>query len=135
MIKLFRRCLSTKRPEAKLLRNKLIEIYHKNYGFCFCSICTQRMPCKVLDVSHLRPRSSLEPNEYRNLENVEFMCKNCHSLWDNGLIGVNNRGFIAIKNEILDFTAFQGLVGKCYSRSNQYNKPFLVWHYLHIFQK
>ena len=87
---------------------------------------------ELLDVSHLRPRNTLSANLYKNLDNVELMCKNCHNLWENGYIGVNLKGHITIHEDLLDYKAFHSLIGKYYSRYNEKNQPFILWHYIHI---
>jgi len=135
MLKTIVRYFSTTRPEAKYLRKKLIQNYEKDHGFCFCSICVEKMPLELLDVSHLCPRNTISANLIREIDNVEFMCKNCHSLWDRGLISVNNNGIITLKNDIFNYSIFHNLVGKYYSRYSSKNHNYILWHFNNIFLK
>jgi hypothetical protein len=84
---------------------KLLRLYLTNTKKHQCIICTKKLPLCLLDAAHLKPRYLITSTyERRNVHNVEFMCKCCHSLYDNGLISVKKGVFV--KSTILDNILF-----------------------------
>jgi predicted restriction endonuclease len=124
----FFRLFSSKRPECASLRKQLLNKYHPN---CHCSLCMNAFPKELLDMAHLKPRHSITCSiERRNINNVEFMCKLCHAMYDRGFIGINHYG--RIENSPL---ISHNKIGQTYSKYNENNAAFLNWHYFNIFLK
>lgn len=130
----FFRCFS-KRPECANLRKQLLTKYHSN---CHCSMCLCTFPKELLDMAHLKPRRTITCNiERKNINNVEFMCKLCHAVYDRGFIGINTTGRIEISpqisNAVLSNLKVASALGQPYSKYNENNAAFLKWHYFNIF--
>ena len=127
--------LFSNRSECTKLRQVLI---HKYSGNCHCTICMIPFPVQLLDTAHLKPRHNLcSVLERKNIHNVEFMCKMCHSIYDRGFIGVNSNGIIESKHasSFLSTLNVFNQIGRVYSKYSDHNAPFLNWHYDHIFNK
>jgi predicted restriction endonuclease len=116
------------RPEQKKLRTFLIN--KKEHQ---CVICERKLPLCLLDAAHIKPRSIISSLERKNINNIEFMCKCCHSLFDKGLIGIYH-GKIYIANEIINFNLVENenLLRKVY---NNQNSKYFDFHYHNIFKK
>jgi predicted restriction endonuclease len=88
-------------------------------------------------MAHLKPRYVLSSIEKMNINNVEFMCKLCHSIYDRGFVGINESGIIEpskIVNNYRNLSVVKQL-GYTYSKYNPNNAIFLNWHYMNIFKK
>ena len=133
----FIRLLSSKRPETRQLRNHLINKYNTDILGNHCSMCLQKYPLSLLDTAHLKPRYTLLDNELRELNNIEFMCKICHNLYDRGNISIDHKYNIIAHQDIFNYNHLHILanIGKIYSKVNKYNSNYLLWHYTNIFQK
>jgi predicted restriction endonuclease len=133
---MFYRYFSSGRSEYNQFRKYLLKKYRVEYGGCHCSMCLNKLPAELLDTSHLKPRYSLTTNEFKNIENVQFFCKMCHSIYDRGYIGVNKSGIIESNNKIDQFNlSIIKEIGNIYSKYSNNNSYFLEWHYLNIFKK
>jgi predicted restriction endonuclease len=133
---MFCRYFSSLRPEYAKFRKYLVKKYIHEYGGCHCSMCLNRLPLELLDMAHLKPRYILNLDEIKNIENVQFLCKMCHSIYDRGYVSVNNVGIIESNNSIKNYTLpILNQVGKIYSKYSNYNSQFLEWHYMNIFKK
>jgi len=53
-----------------------------------CVICEKKLPLCLLETAHLKPRCILNSNEKNDKNSVEFMCRYCHNLYDNGFLKV-----------------------------------------------
>ncbi len=113
------------------LRSFLIK--HKPHE---CIICDKKLPLCILEAAHLKPVSIISEKEKNNYNIVEFMCRYCHSLYDNGLIGVNN-GFLEISPSLeidkYDLTQIENKNNKVIYAYNKINYIFFDYHYLHIY--
>ncbi len=115
------------RPEMKQIRKTLInQKIHK------CVICDKNYPLCLLDCAHLKPRSIIDISERKNLNNVEFMCKCCHFLYDNGFIGIK-KGYLTISDYITDYNLFEKHI-KRIDVYNEYNKKYFDYHYHNIYK-
>ncbi len=133
---MFKRYFSSIRPEYYKLRKNLLEKYINHYKHCHCSLCSQNFPIELLDMAHLKRRCVLSPTEKMDVNNVEFMCKLCHSIYDRGFVGINGNGIIEpsyILNKYRNLSVVKQL-GYMYSRYNPNNAIFLNWHYMNIFK-
>ena len=134
---MFKRYFSTIRPEYYKLRKNLLEKYANHLNNCSCSLCCQKFPNELLDMAHLKPRYILSPAEKMNINNVEFMCKLCHSIYDRGFVGITESGIIEpsdIVNKYRNLSVVKQF-GYKYSKYNPNNAIFLNWHYINIFKK
>ena len=128
------RYFSTLRPECQKFRKLLIKQYNNEYGGCHCSMCLNRLPCELLDMAHLKRRSILTSVELKNMENVQFMCKMCHSIYDHGYVSINKLGILENTEKINNYKLpilYQ--IGKIYSKYSDKNAIFLEWHYINVF--
>jgi predicted restriction endonuclease len=116
------------RPEQKKLRTFLI-----NKKEHVCIICERQLPLCLLDAAHIKPRAIINSSERKNQHNIEFMCKCCHSLFDNGLVSIYD-GKIQIATEIIKFNLIENenIVRKVY---NNQNAKYFDFHYHNIFKK
>jgi hypothetical protein len=115
------------RLEQQKLRNYLI--YNKPQ---ICVICSKNLPLCLLETAHLKPRYLLTQRELNDLNIIEFMCRYCHKLYDEGLLTVN-QGKLQLSSIIqvynLNFTNYNldGLY-------NLNNKNYFDYHFSKIFQ-
>jgi len=115
------------RPEQKNFRQYLIN--NREYK---CIICNNYFPLFLLEVSHLKFRHLLTKKEIYNKNNVEFMCRNCHKLYENGWVGITN--FKLNKNkEIYKYNiVFNDFKENIYTDNN---KSYFDYHYLNNFKR
>jgi hypothetical protein len=73
------------RLEQQKLRTYLIDNKKQK-----CILCDKTLPLCLLETAHLKPRCLLNSNEMKDTNNVEFMCRYCHNLYDNGYLGLYN---------------------------------------------
>ena len=115
-------------------QNRLREflIKHKSHE---CIICNKRLPLCLLEAAHLKPLSILTKKEEHNYNIVEFMCRYCHTLYDHGLIGVNNS--ILEKSKLLCLDNHDLIIDekKTIKAYNNINQIFFDYHYSKIFDK
>ena len=115
------------RTEQLLLRTYLIN--NKEHK---CILCFKKLPLCLLETAHLKPRCLLKNNEKYDKNIVEFMCRYCHTLYDNGLLTIN-KGML-IKSEILknyDLIYENNIINSY----NNLNAFFFNYHYNNIFNK
>ena len=117
------------RPEQKYLRKFLIDNFNTS-----CVICKKKLPPYLLECSHIKPRSLLCDNQLKDTNNVLFLCKYCHAMYDNGDIGINDYN-IEFSNYILDFEDLHLDEIKYFENDNENNKIYLKYHYNNIFKK
>jgi|688.fasta_scaffold537704_2 predicted restriction endonuclease len=136
-LRYFIRLFSSKRPESRELRKHLINKYNSDSLGYHCSMCLKQYPLSLLDTSHLKPRYTLQKHEYKSLNNIEFMCKICHNLYDKGNISIDRSHNIIAHSNILQFNHLHVLanVKQTYSKINKYNAEYLLWHFTNIFMK
>jgi hypothetical protein len=115
------------RPEMRKMRQNLIE---KKINKCI--ICNKIFPLCLLDGAHLKPRSIITVSERKNLDNLEFMCKCCHFLYDKGYIGIKN-GYLEVSNDIRNYNLFNKKI-KMIDVYNQYNMKYFDYHYKNIYK-
>jgi len=114
------------RREQQQLRNYLIT--NKPHT---CIICDKKLPLCLLETAHLKPRCILNNNEKKNKNIVEFMCRYCHSLYDNGYLAVY-RGELQVSSFINDFDIPYNK-NKQISCYNLQNQIFFIFHYNYIY--
>jgi hypothetical protein len=115
------------RIEQKHLRDFLIKNKEQK-----CIICNKFLPLCLLETAHLKPRCLLKKSELYNTNNVELMCKYCHSLYDNGYIGINN-GKLVLSNYIINNNFNLKFNNYKLNIYNNLNKIYFIFHYNYIF--
>ena len=116
--------LKEKRSEQEKLRKTLIDT--KDH---ICIICNKKLPLCLLETAHLKPRCILTNKEKNDINIVEFMCRYCHKLYDEGMIGVLNGQFC--KTPELD-TYDLNYNFNTIDVYNENNKKYFDYHYRNI---
>jgi hypothetical protein len=115
------------RQEQIQLRNYLITNKPNT-----CIICEKKLPLCLLETAHLKPRCILNNNEKNNKNIVEFMCRYCHNLYDNGFLSVY-KGLLQVSTFIhqfdLHYTKNKQIL--CY---NLQNEIYFMFHYNYIYK-
>jgi hypothetical protein len=114
------------RKEQQLLRNYLIT-YKKH----ICIICEKKLPLCLLETAHLKPRCILNNYEINDKNIVEFMCRYCHNLYDNGLLSVYN-GLLQVSTLINNYD-LQYEQNKHICIYNLQNAKYFIFHYKYIY--
>ena len=115
------------RQEQKQLRNYLISNKKQ-----MCIICEKKLPLCLLETAHLKPRCILNNNEKNDKNIVEFMCRYCHNLYDNG--------FLAVYNGLLQVSTFINQYDLHYNNNKQIhyynlqNEIYFIFHYNYIYK-
>jgi hypothetical protein len=115
------------RQEQKQLRNYLIS--NKTH---MCIICEKKLPLCLLETAHLKPRCLLNNNEKNNKNIVEFMCRYCHNLYDNGFLSVY-KGLLQVSTFIKQYDLHYNK-NKQISHYNLQNKKYFIFHYNYIYK-
>ena len=114
------------RQEQQILRNFLI-----NNKPHICIICDKHLPLCLLETAHIKPRCILNQSEKYDKNIVEFMCRYCHNLYDNG--------FLSVKEGLLQVSSFIDNYDLPYNKNkeiihyNLYNKKYFIFHYKNIY--
>ena len=115
------------RQEQQQLRNYLIS--NKPH---ICIICEKTLPLCLLETAHLKPRCILNNNEKNDKNIVEFMCRYCHNLYDNG--------FLAVYKGLLQVSTFINQYDLHYNNNKQIhnynlqNEIYFIFHYNYIYK-
>lgn len=115
------------RQEQKILRNYLI--INKKHT---CIFCDKNLPLCLLETAHLKPRNILTHNEKNDKNIVEFMCRYCHSLYDNGFLAVHN-GLLQV-SPLINKYDLQYNKNKPITNYNTQNKKYFIFHYTYIYK-
>lgn len=108
----------------------------RNYLICnkkqICIICEKNLPLCLLETAHLKPRCILNNNEKNDTNIVEFMCRYCHNLYDNGLLSVYN-GLLQV-SKIINYYDLDYNTNKQIPYYNLQNEKYFNFHYNHIYK-
>jgi hypothetical protein len=118
--------IKVNRPEQDKLRQYLIQNKENK-----CVVCNIKKPVKLLIAAHLRPRCDVDKKERYDHNIVEFMCHDCHKLYDDGDIGICN-GNLSVK-DIDEYPQYKMLVGKNIECYNNKNKVYFDYHFQNIY--
>ena len=116
------------RREQQVLRNYLIN--NKEH---LCIICDKTLPLCLLETAHIKPRCILNLYDKYDKNVVEFMCRYCHNLYDNG--------FLAVYKGLLKVSIFINHYDLCYIENKQIpyynlqNEKYFIFHYNYIYKK
>lgn len=115
------------RQEQKQLRNYLISNKKQ-----ICIICDRKLPLCLLETAHLKPRFLLNNNEKNDINIVEFMCRYCHNLYDNGFLAIY-KGLLQVSTIINQYD-LQYTKNKQISYYNSQNEIYFIFHYNYIYK-
>ena len=100
-----------------------------------CIICDKRLPLCLLETAHIKPRSVLNRHEIMDTNVVEFMCRYCHKLYDEGMLGIDNQGVLTV-SEVLRRGAFDvEYVSKVIKAYNEVNAVYFRHHWKYVFKQ
>jgi hypothetical protein len=97
-----------------------------------CVIYEKKLPLCLLETAHLKPRCILNHCEKNDKNIVEFMCRHCHSLYDNG--------FLTVYNGLLKVSPFINQYDSSYNKDKQMsvynaqNAKYFIFHYTYIYK-
>lgn len=117
------------RNEQKTLRKFLI-----NNACNVCVVCKKQLPLYILECCHIKPRYLLNNKEIYDTNNVMFMCRNCHKIYDNGEVGIKNNKIIYNK-DILNYSDLNLINEDIFLDINNNNRKYFDFHYNNIFKK
>ena len=118
------------REEQQSLRNYLI-----NNKEQICIICDKKLPLCLLETAHLKPRYLLNNNEKNDNNVVEFMCRFCHKLYDDGYLGISSLGLLCVTSDItknnynLEYNENKPII-----YYNTKNNKYFDYHYRNIYR-
>jgi len=118
------------REEQQSLRNYLI-----NNKEQLCIICDKKLPLCLLETAHLKPRYLLNNNEKNDNNIVEFMCRFCHKLYDDGYLGISSLGLLCVSSDItknnydLEYNENKPII-----YYNTKNNKYFDYHYRNIYR-
>jgi hypothetical protein len=116
------------RFEQQKLRTYLIKNKEQK-----CILCDKKLPLCLLETAHLKPRCLLNSSEIKDNNIVEFMCRYCHNLYDNGYLGLYN-GLLYVSSIINNYD-LQYNKNTLIIHYNIHNKIYFNFHYKHIYKK
>jgi hypothetical protein len=115
------------RQEQQRLRNYLISNKKQ-----MCIICEKKLPLCLLETAHLKPRCILNNIEKNDNNIVEFMCRYCHNLYDNGFLAVY-KGLLQVSTIINQYD-LQYNKNKQIPYYNLQNETYFMFHYNDIYK-
>ena len=114
------------RLEQQKLRNHLISNCSNT-----CRFCEKKLPYFLLETAHIKPRCLLNYYDKHNYNNVIFLCRLCHVMFDKGYLSVlNNKLLISNKLNVKDYDL------PIYRENKHFNKEqqiFFDFHYKFIY--
>jgi predicted restriction endonuclease len=125
LLRFTKRFLQT-RPEQYKLRKFLLDNSDP-----ICIFCQKEFPKYVLECAHIKPRFLSSQKERHDFNNINWMCRNCHKIYDYGHISIDLGGELVVNDEIINFDLDFQL------RKNEYlkSKDYFTFHYYNIFKK
>ena len=81
----------------------------------------------------MKPHCDLVTKEKYDVNIVEFMCFECHKLYDDGDIGIN-KGILYIK-DIVEYPQYEDVQNKKVECYNNMNKMYFEYHFTNIYSK
>lgn len=115
------------RQEQQQLRKYLIS--NKPH---MCIICEKKVPLCLLETAHLKPRGLFNDKDKHNKSIVEFMCRYCHTLYDNGVLSVY-KGLLQV-SDCIHLYDLHYIKNKQISQYNIENEPYFMFHYNYIYK-
>lgn len=116
------------RIEQQKLRNHLITNSQN-----ICLLCSKKLPYFLLETAHIKPRCLLNYNEKNNYNNVIFLCRLCHIIFDKGYLGVSeNQLKISSKFNLYNYDLHD--YPNIRIDVNKKTLPFFEFHYKFIYK-
>ena len=133
IVRFLRGCRNRKKYELREIRQEQQKLrkYLIDTKPHICIICVKKLPLCLLETAHLKPRCILNYSEMNDINVVEFMCRYCHNLYDNGLLSVYNESLCVstiINGYDLNYT------NKRIIYCNKNNETYFNFHYRYIFR-
>ena len=128
--KTYRKCRKYELREIRLEQQSLRKFLINNKKH-ECIICDKKLPLCLLETAHLKPRYLINYNEKYDNNVVEFMCRYCHTLYDNGFLSIYN-GTLQISLLIDKYDIHYN--SKTIMYYNSYNEKYFNYHYKYIFK-
>lgn len=118
------------RPEHPNLKNNLIKRKDKE-----CLICKIDRPVYLLECAHIKPRKEANIKERNDNSIVNWMCRNCHIIYDKGDISIN-KSKIIISNRLKFSNKYNHLKNqKICEKEYLFSKKYYDYHFNNIFNK
>lgn len=122
------------RPEQKRLRKWLIN--NKEHK---CIICQRQTPLYLLECAHLKSRQYCTLKERNDTRVVQWMCRNCHKLYDSGNVAIHNEGNLEISSQF-DVDKYKSFINLNYDNTLNINdylkcKEYYDYHFNRVFKK
>ena len=111
------------RPEQQSLRKYLLR--NKKHQ---CILCDKYLPLCLLETAHIKPRQYTNNIEKKDKNIVCIMCRYCHSLYDNGYLGVND-GKLKVNSNIKQYPCLIYEENKVIDEYNNNNMKYFLFHY------
>lgn len=128
-----------RRREHAAFKSRLIELAGGT-----CALCGNQLPAPFLVGAHIKKRSSCTEDERKDFDNVGMLAclLGCDSLFEHGLIAVDQGGAILISNAVAEhatpaLTSFieERLAGRSSAWWTYAREPYFAWHRQHVFLK
>lgn len=111
--------------EIRIEQHKLRKYLISNFSN-LCAFCEKKLPYFLLETAHIKPRCLLNYDDKNNYNNVIFLCRLCHVIFDKGYLSVfNNELLISNKLNILDYDL------PIYSKKKNFKKEQLIYFDFH----
>ena len=69
-----------------------------------CAFCEKKFPYYLLETAHIKPRCILNYYDKHNYNNVIFLCRLCHVIFDKGFLSIfDNELLVSDKLNILEY--------------------------------
>lgn len=114
------------RTEQCKLRDYLISNYQN-----ICILCDKKLPLNLLETAHLKPRYILTLPEINDNNIVALMCRYCHKLYDDGMLGVR-AGILHLATELTNYDLEYPILKKV-KFFNPNNEKYFKYHFEKIF--
>ena len=114
------------------LEQQKLRLYLINNKTHKCILCDKKLPLCLLETAHIKPHYLLSSCEKNNVNIVEFMCRYCHNLYDNGYLGINN-GILCISKFLNDSFDLK-YNSKIILSYNIHNSKYFDFQYKYIFK-
>ena len=98
-----------------------------------CVMCQNNYPFNILESAHLMPRKNLSDSERLDINLVEFMCPNCHKLYDRGLHSINLDGKIIVSSQLDNYYELNKINNYDFRNINLKNREYIDYHNKNIF--
>lgn len=115
------------RLEQQNLRNHLISNCSN-----ICEFCEKKLPYFLLETAHIKPRYLLNYYDKYNYNNIIFLCRLCHVIFDKGYLAIfNNELLVSDKLNVSEYDLPIYTKNKHFTKEHQI---FFDFHYNYIYK-